>query len=279
MGKKRVLHELVLTKIAAVDDPCQEPALAVLQKNKDSGDKPGKQAGESGESNEGNIMFDIKKKLGLPDTATDDQIEKAFAELEKAKTDLEAVTKAKEESDGKVTALTADLAKAKTDAEAELAKAKGDETFTKHDGSVISKNKVGADTFSMLKDMNDEIVKSRTAAETSELAKRAETEFKNIPGSIDSKVSILRLAKRAPEADRTALEELLKSHDAMVAAGMKTLGKSKPGAADENGDDPEDKLDSMAKARAEKDGIGFDAAMAKVLETSEGAALYAQIDS
>jgi hypothetical protein len=268
MTKKRILHEITLTKIATVDFPCQEHAIAVLVKKKGS-DTTSDEAGIAGKTdNKGDIMSEINKALGLPDTATEAQVLEAIAKMntkdkanEKAKLDAEAeAKKLKDEAETKEKARKA----------ADL-----DEQFASFDGNIVKKSEVGA-SYLVMKSMNDELIKARVAAETTELVKRAETEFANIPCGLDAKVSILRLAKSAPENARIAIDSVLKGYSEMIDVGMQTLGKR---AAKDVGGDPESKLEDMAKRRSTEDKISFESAYVKVLETNEGAALYAQIQS
>lgn len=243
-----------LNEVSIVDEGDNPSAHIVLVKTKDSGDEPGKVAGKSGDQpDKGDIM---SKEL-------EDQIAVLTKALADQKAETAALVKAKED----------EIAKMKTDAEqAEIAKKAQaeDESFTNFAGEDIKKSAVGP-AYSMMKAMNDELVKARVAAETSEFAKRAESEFKHV-GAVDNTVALLRMAKRAPEADAKVLTDLMKSYNDMVAAGFKTIGKVK-GAVES--DDPETKLEAMAKARAKAENITEDEAFVKVLETPEGAELYA----
>jgi hypothetical protein len=119
----------------------------------------------------GEVMTpELKKALGLPETATDADVLKAIAdrdtELAKAKEDL-AKAKAKEPADDDAD----DMAKALASGDA----------FKTPEGQIITKKAVGDSTYAVLKSQNDRIVKAeadlakaKDAEIDREFAKRAE---------------------------------------------------------------------------------------------------------
>lgn len=272
------MGETLLKETSLVGDGDNPHAHIMFFKSKNSGVEPGKEAGKSGVSDQGITMSVITKALGLPDTATEADIETAItknlADLELAKADKTKSDAAMVAAQAKATAAEEAAEGVKKAAEIQKAALEGDETFTKFDGALIKKSAVGTEMYSMLKAANDEVIKARTAAETSEFAKRAESEFKHV-GKVDDTVVLLRMAKRAGEEGKL-LETVLKSYNDMTAAGFKNLGKKAGGEGES--DDPEAKLDALTKAAMVKDSIGEAEAMTKVLQTPDGAALYAQMD-
>lgn len=302
-SKTRVLHELSLTKIAAVDLPCQEHAQVTIIKNSDSKSaKPG----QSGETDEGNHMSVITKMLGLKDDASAAEIDTAFtkyAEDNKTSVDrLSQVEKALAEqsllagmSDESRVHYN-DLAKsAPADAEAfgkmteaerkaklDAAKA-GDEVCKMADGTEISKRAVGDASFAIFKKMAEEIkagaeerAELAKAAADADIEKRIKVDFANIPGDGSDLAKVLRLAKAAPDATKTAFENILKAYNTLLGQAMVRKGHSDPKVDPE---DPESQLDVMAKACAKAEKITEDEAFAKVLQTPEGRELYARMDT
>jgi len=110
-------------------------------------------------------------------------------------------------------------------------------------------------------------------ADTMEFEKRADDELGNLPGEKAAKVALLKAINGiSDEAVRTSIGQLIKAgNDAMSAAfGSRGTAASPVG-------DAEAQLDALAKARAKEKGLTFEKAYAEVLETNEGAALYAKL--
>jgi hypothetical protein len=167
---------------------------------------------------------ELKKALGLPETATEADVLKAIGDnaalLTKANEDLEKA-KAKEPP--------ADEADDKDDPDMAKALAAGD-AFRTPEGVVITKKAVGDATFSVLKSQNDRIVKAeadlakaREADEERSFAKRAEdigctTEFgstlrKAYGGDKDAQAELEKQIRVPQQAGRRgrALQDL-RSH-------------------------------------------------------------------
>ena len=106
--------------------------------------------------------------------------------------------------------------------------------------------------------------KARDISELAELAKRAEAEFSGLPGTADEKAVILKAlcTKLSPE-ERMGVESLLKAGNACLAAGMRDVGKASPQGT---GGDSWAQIETLAKARAAKDGIPQAEAVCKVLD-------------
>lgn len=138
-------------------------------------------AGQAGTPlNKGDVMsVELKKALGLPETATDAEVLKALADkdaaIAKANEDLE-------KANAEIEKAKAPPPAADDDGDADCAKAlAAGDAFRTPEGVIITKKAVGDATFSVLKSQNDRIVKAeadlakaREADEERAFAKRAE---------------------------------------------------------------------------------------------------------
>ena len=104
------------------------------------------------------------------------------------------------------------------------------------------------------------------------LRKRATEEMKNLPGTVEVKMSILKSIDKLPEAEQKPALEALQARNAEMADAFTTVGRSVE--AGEEGATPSQQLDSLAKARAKEKDISEEVAYGEVLKTTEGEALY-----
>lgn len=189
---------------------------------------------------------------------------KKVADLEKAVAELTAanvtLTKAKDEAEAKVTDLTkaADIAK-------------NDEVL-KVGETEVRKSAVGDATFAMFKAQQADLQKAKDETEMVTLQKRAETELGQLPGETVAKAKVLKAIAKMSDEDKAVLDTMLKAGQAAIAKGFAKFGVVNGGV---NGDNPEAKLETLAKARATKDGISYAKAYTAVLDTDEGKQLYA----
>jgi hypothetical protein len=87
---------------------------------------------------------------------------------------------------------------------------------------------------SIQKKLDDEVTKrqaaeavakaAQDARELSELTKRADTDFGNLPGTAEEKGLILKSLSKLTVEERAAVEKLFQSGNACLASGMKPLG-------------------------------------------------------
>ena len=132
---------------------------------------------------------------------------------------------------------------------------------------------------SALKDKNTALAK---AAELVEFEKRASTELRNLPGTINVRAQMLKAAESLEdEDDRKAAVAMLKAQNASMASAFVMKGVTDPGAADGGGEaagTDQDQLDALTVKHQEANtGMSFAKAQADVLQTEEGAALYGKI--
>lgn len=209
----------------------------------------GNPAGDHVSKGDNQMSDDIKKVADL---------EAQVATLTKSVTDL---TKAKDEAEAKA----ADLAKA-----ADIAK--NDEVL-KVGETEVRKSAVGEATFAMFKAQQADLQKARDETDMAILTKRAGDELGQLPGEAIAKAKVLKAINGMSAEDKAVLDTMLKAGQAAIAKGFQKFGVVSGGA---NADNPTAKLDTLAKAKAEKDSISFAKAYTAVLDTEEGKRLYAE---
>lgn len=289
--RRNIMRKFVIDEISGVDVPCQEGARAAFFKR-------GAPAASIGED----TMSDIKKALGLADTATDAEVAAAITKNAAAVVSAQAEAAVALKKSGMSDATRAHydvLAKSDDKAakdfldkdedarKAEVAKAAaGDETFTSVDGATISKRAVGESVYSILKSQDarikaqgDEIAKAAEVAADSAIRKRAAVEFPHLAGSEDDRFAVLKHLAKAPEDVRKAADAILKAADAAAKFAFSKAGRGAAPGEGPTGDSPEAKLNNLAKRHQEVHAASkmtFEKAMDDVLQTPEGAALYEQ---
>lgn len=189
---------------------------------------------------------ELRKSLGLAETATDGEVITALA---KAKADAEAKLSAAEqakmdaEKKAKKDAMS-DVEKAftKSMSEAEvdafLAKSAGDraallatdETLIVK-GITIRKSEAGAGVFELLKAQQAEIqengsaiAKANEEARTARFEKQAESEFAHVSGTLGERVALLKSFDAMPEAVKKTALDGLRAQEAMAKAGFSRIG-------------------------------------------------------
>ena len=123
----------------------------------------------------------------------------------------------------------------------------------------------------------------RKAAETAAFEKRAETELAHLPGTVEHRALLLKAAEGIEDEEaRKAAVAALKAQNAAQASAFTSFGVSAGGETAKTaagGGDAQAKLDELTKAfQKDHDGMSFEQAQAAVLDTAEGAEIYAQID-
>lgn len=146
--------------------------------------------------------------------------------------------------------------------------------YTAKDGSVFRKN----DDPRLIK-MAQDLDKERTERLASqEMAKRADllkraAELKHLPGTEEARVAILKGIDAIPDQkDRDAALALLKAQDNGLSSAFQRSGTSAAGDSDDT--DELNPIDRMAAEIAKRDGVTFEQAFAKALNTPEGQKAY-----
>jgi hypothetical protein len=153
-----------------------------------------------------------------------------------------------------------------------------DESF-EMEGQTIKKSEVGEGVFAVLKAQQTRLEKAEADAKAEkdarlkkELEDEAEKMFPHLEGTPAEKGEMLKGIRALPKDQQEKQIKMLKAADAAMEKSFKELGQG--GTGDEN--TPTEKLNKLAKTRAEEKGITVAKAYAQVLETEEGAALYAE---
>lgn len=147
----------------------------------------------------------------------------------------------------------------------------GDESLDVN-GATIMKSAVGDATFQILKSQQAEIAvqkEASTVAKFTEMAKSAD--FVTLPGELTVKAAALRAIDAMPDVAKAAVTAMLKAGNEAMKSRHAPAGHH---VSLDEGMTAQDKLDSMAKAYAEKNQTTFEQASVKVMETREGAELY-----
>ncbi len=257
-------------------------------------------AGEPGSTtdNEGDPMSSaIKKALGLPDTASDAEVETAIAKVSEAAGKLPEVMKLLEIAKAMAEATPEEkayiVAKAMTDGAAAdwLKKPKdekaadckkhadGDESLTLY-GQTVKKSVVGEATFQIMKGQAEEIKANKEAFEKAQniakeatFAKRAVDEFAHVAGSVEDRAAVIKLFDGADEKTKAAGEAILKAAEGAAKLAFKKVGAG-GGEGQADGASAEGKLEKLAKSREEASAGKLTFAKAYDQVIKENPALY-----
>ena len=158
-------------------------------------------------------------------------------------------------------------------------KAADEETF-EMDGNVVKKSEVGPGVFAIMKAQQVRLTNAETVAKE-EREKRIKKEFEDeaqtliphLPGTAEEKGIMLKGIRDLPKEQQDAQIKILKSSDEAMAKSMKEEGQG--GGADE-GNSATEKLNKLAREKADKENTTFEKAYTAVLDTKEGSDLYAK---
>lgn len=305
---RRILRELKLDKIAAVDRPCQEGATMTIMKRNFSDEERQHLADTGAAMPDGSFPIaneqDLKNAIHAIGRAKDPEAAKKHI-ISRAKslgkTELLPdgwVSKAapkgnnpdhegdddmdENEMKTKVAGLeksVSDLTKRAEKAEADLAKANTTiEALTQAAEIAKSDETFSADGVTIRKSevgvSSFKFMKAQQERiELADMQKRAEAEIGHLPGETIAKAKVLKAIAKMSDEDKAVLDTMLKAGEAAIVNGFAKFGVPTGGA---NADDPLAKLADMAKAKSEKDGTTYHKAYNAVLDTPEGKRLYAE---
>lgn len=145
-----------------------------------------------------------------------------------------------------------------------------DETYVTSDGVTLVKS--ASPQFDLLKAMDLRLVKMQEQQDTEAFIKVAESaEYKHLPGEPLAKARMLKTVEGLDENTRKTLTEALKAGNAAMSKSFEQQahGHTVMSTASE-------KLDGLAKAHADKNGVTFAKAYEAVMNTAEGQELYNQ---
>lgn len=139
------------------------------------------------------------------------------------------------------------------------------------DGSVFRKSD-DPRLATMAREMDEEKkkrMKMEAEAYKADLEKRA-SELTHIPGDLNVRVSLLKGIDTLPAEEKSAAVAALKAQNEKLGKAYATLGTTFAPSTD----DSLDPLDALASEIAKRDGITFEKAYTKALNTAEGKKLY-----
>lgn len=219
----------------------------------------------------------IKKALGLAETATDEEVAAAITKLSTTLAEVPTAI-AKAERTVRKAAMSADeqahckgmdddaadnfMKKPAAERMAAMKKAlEGDESLTLH-GQTIRKSGVGEAVFAIMKGQAEEIATQKAAFEKAEnarkdvtFAKRADDEFKHLPGTVAERVMVLKALDGSDEKTKAAGEAILKAAEATAKLAFKKVGSGQGGDKEfGEGEGAESKLTKLAKAHQKESG-------------------------
>lgn len=274
MTKRKILKDFELTEISGVDRPAQPTAKMTIMKRAesagDSGDLTNKDNGVSSmtEKTETKVADLEKSVQELTEKLAKAEAAAVEAEARASLTDIEkaAMDKMSDEDKADYMKMTPEERKRKM---AEMKK--NDETVT-IDGEVISKSVVGAEQFAVMKSVADRIAKAEERLAKAEreaaravVAKRADTEFANLPGETDAKVDALLALEKMDADAKGYFENILKAHADFVAKASEKNGERAPS-------DKETALEKRITEIAKAENITREQAYVRALE--ENPSLY-----
>lgn len=168
-----------------------------------------------------------------------------------------------------------DEAVAKKKADDEAAKKAADEAAKKGDGAVDKKDAISKADFEAVQkkaaDLEETVKKMQEEKELHDFAKKAEAELPNLSGSADEKGKFIKALFSMKKEDRDIVMAGMKTADKITSDYFLEKGTSARGA-----DDPEAKLDVLAKAEMKASKTDYAQAYDAVTKTDEGKKLYEQ---
>lgn len=188
-----------------------------------------------------------------------------YATLDEAGQDA-FLAKSKEEREK----IVADIAKNREDTNPVVYKAKDGTEYRKNDDPRMV-------ALAKRADANEErAMEAQKKADDADLRKRAETDLGHLPGTVESRMAMLKAVDGIPDAEeRKKAHEALKAQNASMSKAFETLGHR--GGRTEDASSPSSQLETLAKAYAEKHNVSEAEAESEVLKTDEGRKLYAQM--
>jgi len=126
-----------------------------------------------------------------------------------------------------------------------------------------------------------ELATEKALREVEVYKRRAETELAHLPGTVETRVALLKSVDSIPDATEraNALKALHANNTSMAEAFKRKGGKPAAEDSDDDEDDPQDKIDAKVSKIATEKGITFEKAMSEFLDTEEGQELYSQIET
>jgi hypothetical protein len=258
----------------------EEGSLADLLKT----DQAGETANKEGDMPKSGKDKNTNDNTGEALEAATKRAEKAEADLVEAKARADMTDAQKAHFDGLDKALDDDkrkafLAKSADERQAEVEEStKADSVvYTAKDGTVYRKSD-DPRLANMAKDRDadrEALDKSTKAVQEADLRKRAETDLKHMPGTVETRMAMLKaIASIEDDEEREAAEQALKAQNESMSKAFENAGVIN--RIDPLEGSPEAELDTLAKKYAADHKVHYATAYDAVLRTQEGGALYAK---
>lgn len=251
MPKKLILKDFELVEISGVDRPAQEPALMSIIKRKM------KEHDMSAEE-----LKALQKKVD--DLTSALEVAQSVAKLSDAEKQYMSGMDAKEQDS---------FAKmSSSDRNAHMEMSKRAQEVIEINGTLINKASVGDATFEVLKSQQAQIEKqeaetkkARDLAIQATFVRKAADSYSHLPGTADQIGTLLRETADISKASRDTLESLLVALEKSNAAAFEKKGH---GGGETEGQSAIEKLDTLAKAHAEKHNVDYATAYSTVIESN-----------
>jgi hypothetical protein len=191
-----------------------------------------------------------------------------FDSLEKVESQDEFLAKSATERDVIVTESAKAAEKASETNSQEVYTARDGRVFTKSDDPMIVAAIIHADSLEKKVDALEKRDSDR------EIAKRAETELGNLPGTIETRTALLKSVESiTDEGERKAALKALTAANEAASINTEALGTLNGANVPDVGS-PQAELDKLAKTEQAANGGTFEAAFTKACDTPEGRVLY-----
>jgi hypothetical protein len=255
--KRLILKDFVLEEISGVDRPAQVGAkMSIIKREREE---------ETDMSAED--LKELQKKVAeLTDALV---VSKSLASLNDAeKSYLNSLPEGSKDSF---------LEKSADERQVQMDLAKSNDEVLEIDGATISKGAIGADFFaviksqqSQLKKQEAETKKAREAAMQAGFVKRATDSYSHLPGTAEEIGTLLRETADLSKGAQDTLSTVLTALEKMNASSFVASGH---GGGKDEGATSLERLDTLAKAHAEKHNVDYATAYSEVIE--KNADLYA----
>jgi vacuolar-type H+-ATPase subunit I/STV1 len=279
---KKIITKLQLNELSNVDRPAQRPALALIVK------RVGGQVEQ--QPNEETLM--PESKTGTIEKADfEKEVSKLKSEIKKFSSEKESLQAELAKAQAQASFTDADKAAYAQMSESEKAdfekldakerkqliakRAASDEALI-IDGKEIRKSVVGEDSFAVFTamqkrlDLSEQIAKKeRDERLMTQMTKRAEDTYPNIPGKPEEKGKMLMGIEKLGADEKELVEKALTVANAAIAKTFKSEGHGEDALV------TTDKLDQMAKSYAEEHNVSYHQAYDKIMDTPEAQRIYA----
>jgi hypothetical protein len=281
---KKIMRSFKMNFISAVDNPAQEGARSLLLKRQSTEDNSAVLAETSEQEalkseSPGTVTITKTNEEETMNEEMQKSLDSLVARLEKAEKIAELNDVEKEHYNSlDVSKKDAFLSSDAKSREASIEKNHGEDPVVYTDASGVDYHK--SDDIRLINSVKSsdkaiEKAKQLTESRHIDLLKvQAKEDLQFYPGEEVTKVALLnKVSEIADDATRDAVIGMLKANNEQLCKAFDSLGHSVDLAVAEG---PEVELNKIAEEIAKRDGVSFEIAYVKALDSEEGASLYAQ---